>query len=164
MSKFEKLKFTEIIHEDSNTIEYKINDKYVDFETYNKLINDESLFVPHPLPKINKSPENSNNYSSSNDFDNSNYDNLTCKCDECKSLMDIVREIQELDENEAFNLLNGYLEINNTEIKMRAFIETYNTIGNNLTKHSGKLEGQLEAFLEQFEDVEETETEEDYDE
>ncbi len=152
MSKFEKLKFTEIIHEDSNTIEYKINDKYVDFETYNKLLNDETLFVPLPFPKINKSPENSNNSNTCNNPNDSNDEDYTCNCEECKSLRQMVYNLQDMDEEEAFNALGGYLEVFKTEVKMETLIETYEAIGNNLIKHSGKLEDQLEAFMGQFEE------------
>lgn len=152
MSKFEKLKFTEIIHEDSNTIEYKINDKYVDFETYNKLLNDETLFAPLPFPKINKSPENSNNSNTCNNPNDSNDEDYTCNCEECKSLRQMVYNLQDMDEEEAFNALGGYLEVFKTEVKMETLIETYEAIGNNLIKHSGKLEDQLEAFMGQFEE------------
>lgn len=51
--------------------------------------------------------------------------------------------------------MGGYLEVFKTEVKMETLIETYEAIGNNLIKHSGKLEDQLEAFTGQFTEIEE---------
>ena len=149
---FQKIKFKEIIN--GNEISYQINDKYVTSEVYNAMLNDEDLFVLPPLPKMNGSPENSCKVIDINK-NRDNNDSEFCQCDQCQELLQIIDDIREMDDNEALEGLQNYIE----SIKIKAHLETasqiYNEIGNNMIKVSGKLEDQLDEFLSQFEVVEE---------
>jgi len=149
---FQKIKFKEIIN--GNEISYQINDKYVTSEVYNAMLNDEDLFVLPPLPKMNGSPENSCKVIDINK-NRDNNDSEFCQCDQCQELLQIIDDIREMDDNEALEGLQNYIE----SIKIKAHLETasqiYNEIGNNMIKVSGKLEDQLDEFLKQFEVVEE---------
>jgi len=151
---FEKIKFKEIINETTNETSYQINNKFVTKEVYDSMEQDESLFVLPPLPKMNGSPENSckvidiNKNRGNDEFE-------FCQCDQCQELLQIIDDIREMDDNEALEGLQNYVE----SIKIKSHLETasqiYNEIGNNMIKVSGKLEDQLDDFLSQFDVVEE---------
>ena len=149
---FEKIMFKEIITDGKS--EFMINNKFVDKETYDKVSSDESLYVLPPLPKMNGSPENSCKVIDINK-NRDNNDSEFCQCEECQELLQIIGDIREMDDFEALEGLQNYIE----SIKIKAHLETasqiYNEIGNNMIKVSGKLEDQLDEFLSQFEVVEE---------
>jgi len=138
---FEKIMFKEIITDGKS--EFMINNKFVD----------KSLYVLPPLPKMNGSPENSCKVIDINK-NRDNVDEL-CQCDQCQELLQIIDDIREMDDIEALDGLQNYVE----SIKIKSHLETasqiYNEIGNNMIKVSGKLEDQLDEFLSQFEVVEE---------
>jgi len=148
---FDKIKFKEIVN--GEEITYQINDKFVTEEVYSSMLNDESLYVMPPLPKMNGSPENSCKVIDINK-NRDNVDEL-CQCDQCQELLQVIDDIREMDDIEALEGLQNYIE----SIKIKSHLETasqiYNEIGNNMIKVSGKLEDQLDDFLNQFEVVEE---------
>ena len=151
---FQKIKFKEIINETTNETSYQINNKFVTKEVYDSMEQDESLFVLPPLPKMNGSPENNCKVIDINK-NRDNNESEFCQCDQCQELLQIIDDIREMDDNEALEGLQNYVE----SIKIKSHLETasqiYNEIGNNMIKVSGKLEDQLDDFLSQFEVVEE---------
>jgi len=151
---FQKIKFKEIINETTNETSYQINDKFVTKEVYDSMEQDDSLYILPPLPKMNGSPENSCKVIDINKNRDNNEVEF-CQCDQCQELLQIIDDIREMDDNEALEGLQNYIE----SIKIKSHLETasqiYNEIGNNMIKVSGKLEDQLDEFLSQFEVVEE---------
>ena len=137
---FERLKFKEIIN--GNEKQFFINDKQVDENTYEKILNDNSLFFP-PLPKVDKSPENSNNHNDEEFI-----------CEDCQELLNIITDLREMDDGEAIDALRGYIEIIKTETHFQSLIEAYGELGSSFNKVSAKLEVELDNFLEQFVDEE----------
>ena len=133
---FQKIKFKEVVTKDG--IQYFINEKIVDEATYNKLLNDESLYTLPPLPKTNTNGENSCD---------SNEDK--CMCEECIELFSVISDIKELDTSEAVEALREYLEFVRTEASLEATIHIYNEIGISATKTTAKLEIQLENYRDQ---------------
>jgi len=135
---FDKLKFKEII-KPNGEVEYFINGQHVNEDTYNKLLNDDSLYNLPPLPKVN---ENYNEYIDEHyDEDiNENYEEL----------LNIVQDIKQMNEKEAINGLKNYLEIIKTEVYLQTLITTYNEIGNNSIKFAARLENELEDLLNEI--------------
>lgn len=154
--KFEKLKLKEIINENTNQVDYLINNKYVTKEVYEKIDSDDSLYVLPPLPKVKNSPENNSKISLTTNTKQINIqdysdENEECNCPECQELMLIINDIREMDDNEAKEMLGGYIEAIKIENQMETMIRVYNEIGNNLLKNSLKIEDQLNDFISQFE-------------
>ena len=133
--KFEKIK-------NGDKIEYYINDKPVDENTYNILLKDESV---NKIPHIK------------NKFNNEDYENLEfninfnqCMCEQCQEIRKIVKAIKELEENEGFKLLSDYIEYIENEISLSTLISIYSQIGNHAQKLAARLENQLEDFRESY--------------
>jgi len=150
---FQKIKFEKII-DNNNEVQHLINGKYVDKETYESLLNDDTLYILPPLPKMNGSPENSCkviDINKNRDNNNSEF----CQCDQCQELLQIIDDIREMDDFEALEGLQNYIESIKIKVHLETASQIYNEIGNNMIKVSGKLEDQLDEFLSQFEVVEE---------
>ena len=136
---FEKLRFEKIVQNDET--QFFINSKLVDENTYNKLLNDETLYTFPPLPKVDKSPENHDN-------------NEEYICEDCQELLQIITDLREMDDGEAIDALRGYIEIIKTETHFQSLIEAYGELGSSFNKVSAKLEVELDNFLGQFVDEE----------
>lgn len=150
---FEKIKFKEIIN--GEEIQYLINDKYVTKETYFSLLNDESLYVLPPLPKMNGSPENSYNVDKTSNVNNKNNDEGICACEECQELLEIIYDIREMNDNEALEGLRNYIDAIRTKTNLESLIQAYSEFGNSMIKVSAQLEVELEDFLSQFDVIDE---------
>lgn len=136
---FEKLKFEKITNGDEK--QFFINDKLVEEDVYNKLLNDNTLYTFPPLPKVDKSPENSNHN-----------DEETFICEDCAELLDIITDLREMDDGEAIDALREYIEAIKTEAHFRSLIEAYGELGSSFNKVSARMEFELERYMEQFED------------
>ena len=126
-------------------MEYMINDKFVSKEVYDKMMNDESMYILPPLPKMNDSPENS--------CDNENDDVDTeeiCQCDDCLELLGLIEDIRELDDHDALNELKNYIEIVKVQTHYESLSQAYSELGNSMIKVSANLETELDNVLGQF--------------
>ena len=132
---FQKLKFKEVVTKDG--IQYFINEKIVDEDTYHKLLNDESLYTVPKLPKT------------SNGENSCDTNESQCMCEECQELFTIISDIKELDTGEAVEALREYLEFIRTEASLETTIHIYSESGSNATKTAAKLEVQLENYRNQ---------------
>ena len=156
---FEKIKFEKIIN--NNEVQHIINGKYVTKSTYESLLNDESLFVLPPLPKIKVSPENSIKTNGNSNSNNNNHEETTkededednigqCDCEQCQELRLVISDIREMDDNEALEGLKYYIEAVRTKTHLESVSQVYEELGNSMIKVSSQLDVQLEDFLSQF--------------
>jgi len=158
---FQKIKFEKIIN--NSEVQHLINGKYVDKETYESLLNDDTLYVMPPLPKMNGSPENSNppkpsnvtNINKYNSSDSEYESNEECDCPQCQELLDIIYTIREMDNYEAKELLTNYIDAIKTKTGLETSTEIYSQLGNGMIKVSAQLDVQLDNFMSQFDVVEE---------
>lgn len=151
--KFSKLKFKEIINEKNNEIQYLINEKFVTKSTYDSLMNDDTLepYVLPPLPKIKNSPENSSTKNIGvKNMKNEDENEVQCDCPECQELRQIISDIREMDDEEALDGLQQYLEAVKTKVSLETSALVYSELGKNMIKASGKYEEQLDNYLSQF--------------
>ena len=165
---FEKIKFEKIIN--NNEVQHIINGKFVTKSTYESLLNDESLYVLPPLPKIKVSPENNikTNIKTNNKTSNSNnLEEITkedededsidqCNCEECQELRLVISDIKEMDDNEALEGLKYYIEAVKTKTHLESVSRVYEELGNSMIKVSSKLDVQLEEFLSQFDTMDDS--------
>jgi hypothetical protein len=146
------MKFEKIIK--GKKIEYFINNKPVEQEVYDSILQDDSLYEFLPLPKVNNIPDNNCNTNKVVSINKNSENEEECHCENCQELLIMINNIREMDDYEAKNILGNYIEVIKTHVHMETLVDTYNEIGNSLVKHSGKLENQLEEFLGQFEEDE----------
>ncbi len=142
---FEKLKFREVVNGDR--IEYFINNKQVEKNVYDKLMFDDSLYTFPPLPKVDKSPEDSCNINHDDEGDG-------FICEDCQELLDIISDLREMDDGEAIDALREYLNIVRAETQLETLIEVYSELGSSTSKLATRLEIELENFRSQFSDEE----------
>ncbi len=138
---FEKLKFEKIINNDQT--QFLINGKEVDEKTYTKLISDDSLYTFSPLPKVDKSPEDSGNHNDEEFI-----------CEDCAELLNIITDLREMDDGDAIEGLRNYLDVIRTETQLETLIEVYSELGSSTSKLATRLEIELENFRSQFSDEE----------
>ena len=158
---FEKILFEKII--DNGQLDYKINNKFVTEEIYNAILNDETMYILPPLPKMNGSPENSNppkpsnvtNINKYNSNDSEYESNEECDCPQCQELLDIIYTIREMDDYEAKELLTNYIDAIKTKTGLETSTEIYSQLGNGMIKVSAQLDVQLDSFMSQFDVIEE---------
>jgi len=158
---FEKILFEKII--DNGQLDYKINNKFVTEEIYNAILNDETMYILPPLPKMNGSPENSNppkpsnvtNINKYNSNDSEYESNEECDCPQCQELLDIIYTIREMDDYEAKELLTNYIDAIKTKTGLETSTEIYSQLGNSMIKVSAQLDVQLDNFMSQFDVIEE---------
>lgn len=141
---FQKIKFKEIIN--GENISYQINDKFVDFDTYTKLNNDETLFILPPLPKVINSPENRFN----KQVEETTCDDEQCDgdCPECEELALVISDIREMDDDEALYGLRHYIESIKIQTHLEVSSAIYTELGNSMIKVASRLEIQLEDYYD----------------
>jgi len=139
MASFEKMKFEEIIN--GEDIQFFINGKKVEEDTYNTLLNDDSLYNFPPLPSPeNKSNINNKYYSPSSSITQEEPE--ICDCEQCTEFLTIINDIRKMDDYQALEGLKNYIEL----VKMQALSEVYSELGTNMIKISSRLEDKIEAI------------------
>jgi len=116
---------------------YSINGNLVNENTYNRLLEDD-----------NSSSTLSQSIESNDDFDIED----ECLCDNCQNIRDLIDDIKEMDDNEAFYLLSGYISCSEEEAYMRGVIDAHDQIGNTLIKIAGKMEDDLDDIQSQLDE------------
>jgi len=158
---FEKILFEKII--DNGQLDYKINNKFMVSSFNIAILNDETMYILPPLPKMNGSPENSNppkpsnvtNINKYNSNDSEYESNEECDCPQCQELLDIIYTIREMDDYEAKELLTNYIDAIKTKTGLETSTEIYSQLGNSMIKVSAQLDVQLDNFMSQFDVIEE---------
>lgn len=147
MSTFEKMKFREIINGDKT--EFFINDKSVSQETYDSILNDNSLYTLPPLPLPNVKNNNQNNAPNTTQNSN-NYTEIQIDGDEYQELLTMVNDIKEMSVEDAIVGLKFYLDAIKTETQLEALSQAYEELGNGMIKTAIRLENKLEDYMSQF--------------
>lgn len=130
--KFEKI-------QSNGEIKFYINDKIVDENTYNILSNDDSVNqTPHKKTMSNQQYED-------HEFNIEAEDSVYCECEECQNIREVVSQIKELEDDDAFNYLRDYITSIQYETGNFANIEILTQIGNEFIKAAGKMEAELES-------------------
>lgn len=117
-----------------NTKEYYINDKKVDEDTYKTLSSDDTVeFMQAPLPTETCFYNNGHGFG--------------CECDDCLEIVNVIEALIDVDEKEAFEILLDYVDFVKEKTKMNVLLQTYEELGKNMLKMSGRIENELDEFL-----------------
>lgn len=138
---------------------FLINGKQVKEDTYYKLINSE-MYDKIPLQErltqgdnMGKKKDNKNNNENiNNNYINYNSPDYNCQCDECKAIREMVKNIKEMSDEDAFDYLNAVLD-KNAEISgyqsQQALLEQF---GQSMYKISAQIDNKLDEIDNGYDD------------